>query len=210
MTSSSHSARARLNAWLFRSLDGVMHRHYGRRKSSLFANLPATVVELGPGCGANFRYLRPGTRVLAVEPNRHMHAALRAAAQRYQLELELTSDVSQVAKLKDESVPAIIATLVLCTVEDPRALLREVRRVLEPAGRFVCIEHVAARPDSFIGRLQRWAFRPWRWLFEGCHTHRDTARTLEDCGFSEVRVERFTVPTLFLPIRPHIAAVATK
>jgi ubiquinone/menaquinone biosynthesis C-methylase UbiE len=205
-TDTPHPIRARLNAWLFRALDGLMHRHYGARKARLFGSLPQTVVELGPGCGANFRYLPPGVRVIAIEPNRHMHPALRASARERRLELELSSRL----EAPDESASAVIATLVLCSVADPEALLREVRRVLQPAGRFICIEHVAANPGSFIGRVQRLCFRPWRWFFEGCHTHRDTARILEDAGFSRIEIERFSVPTLFLPIRPHIAVVATK
>lgn len=206
----AHPVRERLNAWLFSALEGLMHQHYGSRKARLFAELPGTVVELGPGCGANFRYLRPGTRVIAVEPNQRMHPALRAAAQRYRIELQLSSDVSSGLPLADQSVAAVISTLVLCTVEEPKLALREVLRVLKPAGHFICIEHVTAAPRSFIGRVQRWTFRPWRWFFEGCHTHRDTAETLQMSGFSVVEVERFTVPTLFLPIRPHIAVVATK
>jgi ubiquinone/menaquinone biosynthesis C-methylase UbiE len=213
MTTTPHSLRpirARLNAWLFSALDGLMHRHYGARKARLFGSLPQTVVELGPGCGANFRYLQPGIRVIAVEPNLHMHPALRASARKRGLELELSGDVSRGLTAPDESVSAVIATLVLCSVAEPAALLREVRRVLQPEGRFICIEHVAANPHSFIGRVQRLFFRPWRWFFEGCHTHRDTAQVLEGAGFSRVEIERFSVPTLFLPIRPHIAVVATK
>ncbi len=187
-----------------------MHRHYGAKKSALFSTLPSTIVELGPGCGANFRYLRPGTRVIAIEPNQHMHPALHAAARRHQLELDVSSERARLAELDSGSVGAVIATLVLCTVDDPAATLREVHRVLQPSGRFVGIEHVAAPPASFIGRLQRWVFRPWRWCFEGCHTHRDTAQTLQEGPFSQVRIERFDVRSWFVPIRPHISVVATK
>ena len=41
------------------------HLLLGRRKRRLFANLPPTVVEIGPGTGANLRYYRTGTRLEA-------------------------------------------------------------------------------------------------------------------------------------------------
>ena len=52
------------------------------RKQRVFAELPGEVVELGPGVGANLRYLRPGATLIAIEPNRSMHAGLLTAAAR--------------------------------------------------------------------------------------------------------------------------------
>jgi len=57
-----------------------MHRKYGPRKRAIFGRLPASVVEIGSGPGANLRYYPPGTRITAIEPNAAMHAPLRANA----------------------------------------------------------------------------------------------------------------------------------
>lgn len=204
------TAAARLNAWVFRWLDGVLDRKYRRLKRELLTGMPATVVELGPGCGANFRYLAAGTRVRAIEPNPHMHPPLMAAARRHQIELSLHGLGSDGIDLPDGSVDVVLATLVLCSVPDPAATLTAILRVLRPGGRFICIEHVAARPGSFAARLQRLLFRPWRWFFDGCHTTRRTAETIEAAGFSSVHVRSFDLPTLLLPFRPQIAVVAVK
>ena len=59
--------RGRLNMWGQRALAGAMERTYGARKRALFADLPDTVVEIGPGPGTNLRYYRAGTRVVAIE-----------------------------------------------------------------------------------------------------------------------------------------------
>ena len=74
-----HPTRARINAWFFRAMDGYLHRKYRHVKRELFGGLPHTVLEIGAGHGANFRYLEPGTHVIAVEPNVQLHASLRAA-----------------------------------------------------------------------------------------------------------------------------------
>lgn len=209
-TSADNPVRGRLNALFFQAMDRYMHWKYKERKGRLFADLPEVVVELGAGAGANFRYLPTGSRVIAVEPNAHMHPALERSARRHQVEVDVRRGGAEGLDIEDESVDAVFCTLVLCTVEDPSAALQEVRRVLRPGGRFLCIEHVAAPPESLTGRLQRRVHRPWRWLFEGCHTHRDTARLLQDAGFSRVEIEPFTWRSAIIPVRPQIAAVCVK
>lgn len=205
-----HAVRDRFNAWLLEVLDGYQHRKYGALKREMFGGLPRTVLELGAGDGANFRYLAPGTRVIAIEPNVHMHRWLRARAARHGIHVDVRAATAEALPLADGTVDAVISSLVLCTVPDPVRALAEVRRVLRPGGRFWCIEHVAAPEGTVLAGLQRALRRPWRWLFEGCETCRDTARQLREAGFASVEVTPFTLPTVFAPIRPQIAAVAVR
>jgi ubiquinone/menaquinone biosynthesis C-methylase UbiE len=202
--------RGRINAAFFRFMDWYMHWKYGDLKRRLFAELPDTVVELGAGTGANFRYFRRGTTVITPEPNVHMHPALIRKGRQHGLEVDIRSIGAERLELDDASVDAVVCSLVLCTVADPEAALREVRRVLRPGGRFLCIEHVAAPPETLVGRIQRWVFRPWRWFFEGCHTHRETAQALRRAGFERVEIEPFTWPSAFVPVRPQIVAICTR
>ncbi len=206
----AHPVRDRFNAWLLHALDGYVHRKYRLVKSELFGGLPRTILEIGAGDGANFRYLTPGTRVVAVEPNVRMHPYLRDAGRRHGVTVDVRAGVAERLPLPDASVEAVIASLVLCTVADPERALAEVRRVLRPGGRFWCIEHVAAPAGSPVARVQRWVHRPWRWLFEGCETQRDTARLLREAGFASVEITPFTLRTAFVPIRPQISAVALR
>ena len=205
-----HPVRDRINAWLFHALDDYAHRKYRFVKRELFGGLPRSILEIGAGDGANFRYLAPGTHVVAVEPNVRMHAYLHEAARRHGVTVDVRVGVAERIPLPDASVDAVISSLVLCTVADPERALAEVRRVLRPGGRFWCIEHVAAPARTSIALIQRWVHRPWRWLFEGCETQRDTARLLREAGFSSVEITPFTLRTAFVPIRPQVAAVALR
>jgi ubiquinone/menaquinone biosynthesis C-methylase UbiE len=206
----AHAVRGRFNAWLLEVLDGYQHRKYGALKREMFGGLPRTVLELGAGDGANFRYLAPGTRVIAIEPNMHMHRRLRARAARHGIHVDVRVATAEALPLADGTVDAVISSLVLCTVPDPARALAEVRRVLRPGGRYWCIEHVAAPEGTVLAELQRALRRPWGWLFEGCETCRDTARLLREAGFASVEVTPFTLPTVFAPIRAQIAAVAVR
>jgi ubiquinone/menaquinone biosynthesis C-methylase UbiE len=202
--------RGRLNAWLLRALDGYADRKYRDVKRELFGGLPHTVLEIGAGDGANFRYLGRGTHVIALEPNLHMHPYLRAAAARHGVTVDVRADVAEHIPLADGSVEAVVASLVLCTVSDPARALAEIRRVLQPGGRFWCIEHVAAAEGTALALAQRLLRRPWRWLFEGCETQRHTEELLRAGGFESVEVQPFTLRTALVPIRAQIAAVALR
>jgi SAM-dependent methyltransferase len=204
------TALARFNAGFFHCMDWYMHHKYARLKRRLFADLPSVVLEVGAGTGANLRYLPRGTRVLACEPNTFMHAALERRARRVGVYLKVYGCSAERVPLPTASVDAVIASLVLCTVEDPLAVLNEIRRVLRPGGRFLCIEHVAAPAHTAVGRLQRALQRPWSWLFEGCHTHRTTGQLLQQAGFASVQLEAFTWRSIFVPVRPQIAAVCVR
>jgi ubiquinone/menaquinone biosynthesis C-methylase UbiE len=202
-----NAIRGRLNAWFFDSLEGYMHWKYAAIKSRLLADVPPVLVELGPGAGANLRYLPHGTRLIAIEPNPHFHPVLRRRAQQYRINLDLHGLAGEALDLPAASVEFVFSSLVLCSVNDPGAVLAEVRRVLKPGGRFACVEHVAAPSGSAIGALQRTIARPWKWVFEGCDLCRDTSSTLNRAGFSHVHVQPMILPTIFVPIRHQITAM---
>ncbi len=201
--------RGRANAAFFRLVDSYVHHVVGVRKAALFADLPETVVELGPGTGANLRYYRPGTRLVAIEPNPHMHPALVRASARHGIQLDVRTVGAEATGLPSGSVDAVVSTLVLCTVPDPAAALAEARRILRPGGKLLLIEHVAAPRRTGLAVLQRLLRKPWRWAFEGCDVRRSTAELVDDAGFAEVRLERYRLRSVFLPVNEQVAGTAT-
>ncbi len=202
-----HPIRAWANAKFFESMDWYSHRRLGARKKALFAGLPQLVVELGSGAGASMRYLAPGTRLVAIEPNPHAHRGLRRNAARYGIDLEIRGERAESTGLANASVDVVICTLVLCTVEDQAAALAEVHRILRPGGRFVFIEHVRSGPGP-IRAVQRLLRRPWRYFFDGCCLDRDTAATIAATGFADVRIEQYRFGGVFVPVWPQISGVA--
>ncbi|MFO7589217.1 MAG: class I SAM-dependent methyltransferase [Gemmatimonadota bacterium] len=205
-----HPIRGRLNSWFLAAVEEGMHREYGERKVRLFGEIPGTVVELGPGAGANFRYYPLGTRVVAVEPNPMMHRRLLAQGRRRGIELDLLPARAEGLEIESASAKLVVSTLVLCSVEDPGRVVAEVKRILRPGGRFAFLEHVAASPGSRLRRAQEAVHRPWHWLGEGCHLTRDTAATLEAAGFASLEIERFESGFPWAPFAPHVAGVATR
>jgi len=207
-----HGAVSRFNAWFFTAFDRYINHCSRHHKQAAFEGLGAdTVLEIGAGTGSNLGYLARGTHLYAVEPSRAMHERLRRRCAAAGVELTVLGTGAESIPLPDASVDEVICSLVLCTAQDPSAVLTEVRRVLRPGGRFRFVEHVAAPrpgPRSFVQRAIR---RPWAWIFEGCDPHRHTPEIIEQAGFSGVRLERRKFRrSVFWPVNTAVWGVAVR
>jgi ubiquinone/menaquinone biosynthesis C-methylase UbiE len=83
---------------------------------------------------------------------------------------------------RDGAFDTVLCGLVLCSVADPMAALREARRVLAPGGSVRALEHV--RPPGVAGALADVAQPAWTALAGGCHPNRDTERAFGEAGFT--------------------------
>ena len=108
----------------------------------------------------------------------------------------------------DESVDAVISTLVLCCVNSQQRALQEVVRVLRPGGRLLFIEPVAAPRGSWLRRMQNLLTPLWKELGDGCHPNRETGVEVEAAGFETVDYEKITAPTFIAS--PQIVGIAIK
>lgn len=212
-TRTFHNGRiGSINAWFFDTFDRYINAVSRRHKQHAFADIdPGTVLEIGAGVGANFDYIPPGTRVVAIEPNEAMHPRLIQRARERGIDLELVGAPAERLPVPDDSVDTVICSLVLCTVPDPAAAVSEIRRALRPGGTFRFVEHVAAHPVSPRRWIQTAINRPWSWLFEGCQLCRDTGALIAAAGFAavEVRRSRFRL-SVFVPVNTVISGRAVE
>jgi SAM-dependent methyltransferase len=199
----------RIFAWAISRFSGRYEQFAGKYKERLFAGLSGTVLEIGSGTGINLRYFRGhGVRWIGVEPNLFMERYLRDEAARLGMTVDLRIGTADALPVDNESVDAVISTLVLCCVKDQGQSLLEVIRVLKPGGRLVFLEHVAAAPGTQLRRMQNFIMPVWKRLGDGCHPNRETSAALERAGFAQVDYERITAP---LPVvSPQIVGTAVK
>lgn len=200
--------RARFFAALLPALSQGHARVSEPWRRKLLGGLAGTVLEIGPGTGINLAYLPDGVYWLGLEPNPHLHPWLETALRQRGVLGEVLLGQAEEIPLPQESVDAVVATLVLCSVEDPRRALAEILRVLKPGGRLVFLEHVAAPRGSSLRRFQDLLCPLWSFLGDGCHPNRETLALIREAGFARVEAEAFELP---LPlVAPHVAGVAWK
>lgn len=208
----ARAARApykRLVAWLWAHFNSAYERAVAERKRVLFSGLRGSVLEIGPGTGSNLVYYR-GREIgwTGIDPNPYMHAYLKKEAERLGIATDLRLGVAERLELEDDSVDAVVATLVLCSVNNLTEVLKEVLRVLKPGGRFLFMEHVAAPRGTWLRLMQGWVRPIWKPVLDGCRPDQETWLALERAGFASVNYDSFSGP---IPIAsPHIIGVATK
>ena len=209
-TFKTNKIRGPINSWVFRNLDNYMNFLFKKEKKKLFKNHPNTVVEIGSGTGANMKYLRTGTKLIAIEPNVYMHNNLKKSAEKYGINLEIRTLTGESIDLPDNSSDFVISTLVLCTVDNPVECINQIKRILKHSGEFAFIEHVKAREGSVLSYIQNICHKPWHWFFEGCNTNRNINELLESGGFKVVKMEAYNLYTPFIPITSQIRGKAIK
>ena len=181
------------------------------RKRELFAGLSGgTVVEIGPGTGANLELLAGCERWIGIESNPHMHEPLARRARELELETEFVVGNAQRIELAAGVADYAVSTLVLCSVIDPARVLSEIRRILRPGGRFLFIEHVAAPAGGWLRRWQRLMYPVWCVIGDGCRTTCETGTAIRKAGFSTVVIEEFLAEAVPPWVRPHIAGYAVR
>ncbi len=167
------------------------------------------VLEIGAGTGLNVK-LYPGavTAITLAEPDAPMAARLRRRVSGASHPVEVLQAPAEQLPFADGSFDTVVSTLVLCTVADMAASLREIGRVLAPGGQLLFVEHVRAGH----GRLVRWQERlhePWRRFACGCHCNRDTAVALRDNGFAVERVQEHRWRRMPRIVQPLLAGIAS-
>jgi SAM-dependent methyltransferase len=171
------------------------------------------VVELGCAEGANFPLYPPTVdEVIAIEPEPRFRERAKAAALDAPIPVRVEAGTADGLPLEDESVDAVLASLVLCTVPDQATALAEAKRVLRPGGELRFYEHVHAKEHPLRGFLEgAYRLRIWPLLGGGCNPTRDTLGAIRAAGFEIESCETIMFsPSMVIPKIPHILGIARR
>ena len=187
-------------------------------RAELLSDIAGDVLEIGAGTGASLRHYTSGvTRLVLTEPDPHMRtkleARLRADGDHRGVRVErveLSHATASALPFADASFDVVVSMLVLCSVKDVEVTLREVARVLRPAGRFVFLEHIAAHDGTPRLAWQRRIEPFWKHLAGNCHLTRHTDASINAAGFTLERDTRESMRKAMPFLRPTIRGVARK
>jgi SAM-dependent methyltransferase len=182
-------------------------------RARLLAPLEGRVLELGCGFGANFpHYPDAVTELIAVEPEERLRDLARERADELGLKVTVIEGTAEALPVETASFDAVVATAVLCSVDDQAAALAEIARVLKPGGALVGFEHVGSP-----GRARRFGEKAldavlWTHLNGGCHLSRDTLGAIRHAGFATDDLKTERLPFLPWPVSksPHVIGTARK
>jgi SAM-dependent methyltransferase len=181
-------------------------------RRELLSGLSGRVVELGAGNGINFRHTPSAvTELVAVEPEPYLRERAQQAARGAAVLVTVVDGLGGALPFEDGTFDAGVASLVLCSVGDPDAVLRDLFRVIRPGGELRFYEHVRA-DEPKLARLQDMATPVWPFFAGGCHPNRDTGSAIERAGFEVESCRRFPFKPCFFcaPVAPRILGVARR
>jgi SAM-dependent methyltransferase len=184
-----------------------------RRK--LLEGLAGQVLEVGCGSGVNFGLYPPEvTSVTAIEPDAYMYRQAVHASRGVLMPISLIRARAEDLGVRidvGQDYAAVVFSLVLCSLDDPEAVLLHAKDLLAPGGQLRFFEHHLS-DDATMAERQHKATRIWPTLFGGCRPDQDTLALIsehfgvtysQDCWIKHHRADFFDVTA------PHTVGYAT-
>ncbi|MCZ6696422.1 MAG: class I SAM-dependent methyltransferase [Acidobacteria bacterium] len=154
-------------------------------------------LEIGFGFGASLpAYPDAGstlTRLVAIDPNRGMNRRAARRTRSSPFPVDLLCGRAEALPMVDDTFDTVVTNWTLCSLPDPRAGLREIRRVLKPDGRFLFLEHGRAE-DPRLARRQERLTPLQRLLAGGCRLDLPIDELIRDAGLRIASLERYEMP----------------
>jgi len=167
-------------------------------RRAVLSDLHGSVLEVGTGTGKNLEYYPKDCKVTAIDisPKMLEHAKKRMAGMD-NISL-LVMDAEKLA-FADNSFDYVITTFVLCSIPNPVAALREMRRVCKPDGVVINLEHMRSsnRMLTFLENV----LNPISVFFMGVNLNRKTVENIKKAGLSVVEEKHLALRDVFRLIR---------
>ncbi|CAL1296026.1 unnamed protein product [Larinioides sclopetarius] len=176
--------------------------------------VPLEVLEIGVAEGPNLQFYPENCNLTVLDKNKFFESYYAQNAKKFphiSYQRTVIQPAENMSDIADSSLDVVISTYLHCSCDDSLAVLKEVRRVLKPGGKYVFLEHVCF-PENEIGlSLQRFINPIWFLYCNGCTLDRDTASKIKKAGFSKVICDKYISPHWSLYLLKHmIIGVATK
>lgn len=166
-----------------RPLEWMIFRRLRRRA---FPQIHGNVLELGVGTGVNLPLYGPEARVTGCDASGE--ALAWAARRRTRGCVALVRGDAHRLPFADSCFDVVAAALTFCSVDEPARGLVEARRVLQPGGRLVLLEHTRG---SGLGAWLTNLLQPvWAIWSRECQLNRQTVQAVAQAGFEVQGVEQ--------------------
>jgi SAM-dependent methyltransferase len=168
-----------------RMLDAGMHvadrLGLRRARSRVVRGARGDTLEIGIGTGSNLAIYPAETAIHGIDLSAPALSLAAGRTSRIARRVTLVQGDASALPFGDASFDTVVATFVLCSVDDVGRSLHEARRVLRPGGTIRLLEHARARHRA-IGSLQERSAPAWARVSGGCRLDHDVLRAVRDAG----------------------------
>lgn len=153
------------------------------------------VLEIGIGTGLNLAYYDKSKvrTIVGLDPAMEMHRLARKRMKKAGLAVELSGLSAEKIPFESGAFDTVLVTYALCSIPDPVAALKEMRRMLAPGAKLIFCEHGLA-PDPSVRRWQERLNPLWSKLGGGCRLNRDVPALLRQAGLRSADMQSMYLP----------------
>jgi ubiquinone/menaquinone biosynthesis C-methylase UbiE len=153
------------------------------------------ILEIGIGTGLNLEHYNKANikKIVGLDPGLGMYRRARKRIKQASLAVKLVGSSAENVPYQDSSFDTVLVTYSLCTIPNPVAALKEMRRALRRCGKLIFCEHGLA-PDTSVRRWQDRLTPLWAKLAGGCQLNRDIPSLLREAGFHSVDIQSMYLP----------------
>jgi ubiquinone/menaquinone biosynthesis C-methylase UbiE len=180
-----------------RLMDWVMSgQAFQQLRADLLKDARGDVLEIGFGTGLNLPHYPPTiSRLSAVDPANLLPGRVRERMTTVSFPVRTSHLSAETLPYPDQHFDTIVSTWTLCTIPEPVQALREINRVLKPAGTFLFLEH---------GRSDDRAIATWQDRLNpiqnvigcGCNLNRPIDQLIARAGLRIADLDRFLLPNV--------------
>jgi SAM-dependent methyltransferase len=166
-----------------------------KARSRIVPQASGDVLELGCGGGINMQFYDP-TKISSfsgLDPSPALLATSQLAAHARGMPADIRGGIGEAMPFADASFDTLLVTFTLCSVDNQRQVLSEMRRVLRPGGKVLFLEHGRA-PDAPTQKWQQRIEPFWKRIGGNCHLTRAISGAYQDAGFRIISGDKGYMP----------------
>jgi ubiquinone/menaquinone biosynthesis C-methylase UbiE len=162
---------------------GMSGETTARYRKFMLAYAAGEILEIGFGTGLNLPfYPEHVTSIHAVDINAGMKPLAAENISRSSIDVKHQTLSAENLPFPDNCFDTVVSTWTLCSIKDTQRALKEIYRVLKPAGKFIFAEHGLSNEP----KIRKWQHRLTpiqKVIADGCHLDKNIELLIRQAGF---------------------------
>ena len=160
-----------------------------RLRKKLLSKATGKILDVACGTGQNLPLFAPNSEITAVDLSPKMLELARMNAIKHGLDVNLAVMDAEHLEFPDGSFDTVVSTLSTCTFPNPLKALQEIKRVCQPNGLILLLEHGHSNLTWFAKFQDRSEYQHYQ-DNAGCRWNQDPLDLVQSAGIKVLRSKR--------------------
>jgi len=176
----------------------VEYLMFGKWRKQILSDLSGLVLDIGVGTGKNLKYYPDNCKIVGMDVSSKMLEHAKKRAENLDNVSLFVMDGEHLA-FENHSFDYVITTFVLCSIPDPVAALKEMKRVCKPDGMVINMEHM--KSEHAILSMIEDIFNPLTFGTMGVNINRKTVENIKKAGLNKISEQNLAIKDVFRLIK---------